>query len=86
VPIIDGALAARPDFNVFVELAPGVHVAVAPLDHRGSGDGRVRVVHALPGTSVHHALLKAEASGKALILPAEHPVARKAFAAQAGAV
>jgi hypothetical protein len=83
VPIVDGALAARPDFNVFVELEPGVHVAVTPLDHRGSGDGRVRVVHALAGTSIHKALLQAHASGKALILGADHPVARQAFAAQA---
>jgi Family of unknown function (DUF6424) len=66
----------RDDFTLWVvDPASGVHVAVAPVAPRGSGDGRVAVIYAPPG----HPLAPVDAH---VVLEADHPIAQQAFAAQ----
>jgi hypothetical protein len=82
-PVKDGEFIKRDDFELWVrDPESGKKVAVAPVDYRGSGDGRVAVEYAPPGTALHKKLRRANASGKVLIVPSSHPIAKRAFAHQ----
>jgi hypothetical protein len=73
----------RDDFVPFVtDPATQTVAAVAPVAPRGSGDGRVRVLFAEKGNPLHDAQAAAHASGSAVVLSADHPVAQAAFAEQ----
>jgi hypothetical protein len=50
--------------------------------HRGSGDHRVEVVYATPGTKLHKQHAAAHENNKRLILPKGHALAKKAFEKQ----
>lgn len=66
-----------------VDPASGTPVAVSPTAPRGSGIGSVKVEYAQEGTALHAQHLAARGAGKALVLPADHPLAQAAFAKQA---
>jgi len=71
------------DFILFqTDPASKTPVAVAPVAARGAGDGRVQVLYATPGTALHKKLVSGHSKGKPVILPASHPLAKKAFAKQ----
>ncbi len=84
-PITDIMLFKRDDFDLFVTLPDGSHVAVVPVAPRGSGDGRVQLVYAPHHTALGDTLAAHHADDKPVILPADHPLARAAFAGQPGA-
>lgn len=81
-PIKDGDFLKRDDFEMWVKDAQGKPAAVTPVAPRGSGDGRVNVEYATPGTKLHASLRRSHARGKSLVLPSTHPIAKKAFAKQ----
>ena len=81
-PITDIELVKRDDFNLFVTDSEGHQVAVVPVAPKGSGDGRVMVLWADTGSQVHAEHMTARAEGEALILPADHELAKLAFARQ----
>ena len=56
--------------------------AVTRVAPRGSGDGRVQVVYSTEGTQLHAGHQQADAAGQQLISPADHPMARQAYAKQ----
>lgn len=70
------------DFQLWVTLPDGTHGAVTPLSPRGSGDARARLVYARHGTPEGDAVADAQRAHKAVVLPAGHPLARQAYAAQ----
>ncbi|MEU1783830.1 DUF6424 family protein [Streptomyces abikoensis] len=82
-PITEIGFFKRDDFILWVTDDAGEPVAVAPVDRRGSGDGRVNVLFASEQSPLHAELHKAQAKGQALVLDAGHAVARAAFARQA---
>jgi hypothetical protein len=49
-PVAEIAMFKFADFELWVKDATGSPAAVVPVDKRGSGDGRVRVLYATPGT------------------------------------
>jgi hypothetical protein len=51
-PVAEIAFFKYDDFNLWVTDDQGNEVAVVPASRRGSGDGRVRVMHALPASLV----------------------------------
>lgn len=57
-------------------------VAVTPTAPKGSGVAAVKVEYATPGTALSVAHMEARAAGKALVLPADHPLTVQAFAKQ----
>lgn len=81
-PAKSGDFIRYDDFQLWVTLPDGSHGAVTPLAARGSGDGRVRLLYARHGTPEGDAVTRAQRQHKAVILPADHPLARKAFAHQ----
>ena len=73
----------RSDFIPFhVDAATKAAAVVVPVAPRGSGDGRTRVVFAERGNPLAAKKAAAKKAGKALILSAENPLSRKAFAKQ----
>jgi hypothetical protein len=70
------------DFQLWVTLPDGTHAGVAPMDRRGSGDGRVRLIHARHGTPAGDAVADAQSRGEMAVLPPESDIARQAFARQ----
>jgi hypothetical protein len=71
------------DFVPFVvDAATGTAAVVAPVAPRGSGDGRVRVLFAERGHPLATQRNAAHSKGLALVLGADHPIAKQAFAAQ----
>jgi hypothetical protein len=73
----------RSDFIPFhVDAATRTAVVVVPVAPRGSGDGRTRLVFAERGHPLAARKAAAKKAGKALILSAENPLSRKAFAKQ----
>jgi hypothetical protein len=84
IPVKAGDFIRHDDFVLWVTLDDGTHAAVGPVGPRGSGDGRVRLLYARHGTAASAALLAAERDGRAVILAADHPVARAAFRHQKG--
>lgn len=81
-PITDIETFKQADFNLFVTDSEGHQAAVVPVAPRGSGDGRVMVLWANVGSDVHAQHMTAKAAAGALILPADHELARLAFARQ----
>jgi hypothetical protein len=78
-PIADIQLFKRDDFQLWVADGQGNPAAVAPLAPRGSGDGRVHVLYATPGSQLAAQKHTAEQAGQPLILGASHPLALQAF-------
>lgn len=82
-PVMEIDYFKRGDFTLWVtDPATNTQVAVVPVAPRGSGDGRVEVLHALPGTELHQRVLNAHAAGNRVVLDASHPLAQQAFAKQ----
>lgn len=81
-PITDIETFKYSDFNLFVTDSEGHQAAVVPVAARGSGDRRVQVLWANVGSQVHAEHMAARADGGALILPADHELAKLAFAGQ----
>lgn len=69
-------------FNLWVTDAQGQPAAVAPVGPPTSGDGRVRVLYATPGTQLHAYHQAAELRGEDHVLPADDPLAQQAFREQ----
>jgi Family of unknown function (DUF6424) len=80
-PVQEIPYVARDDLRVFVETSAGP-AAVVPVAPRGSGDGRVEVLWAHPGTKLHANLRDAHAAGHRHVLDADHELAQQAFASQ----
>lgn len=80
--IWDQQVTKRDDFTLWVSDAEGYPAAVAPMAHKGSGDGRVRVLWSHPSSALHAQHLAHEAAGEEHVLEADHPLAQQAFAAQ----
>lgn len=70
------------DFQLWVTLPDGTHAGVTPMGRRGSGDGRVRIVHARHGTPAGDALAEAQSKGEMAVLPPDSPMALAAFEQQ----
>jgi len=82
-PVTDLQHLKWDDFVLWhLDPAEGTPVAVTPVAPKGSGDGRVKVEFAQEGTELHKQHMAARAKGKALILSADHPLAKAAFAKQ----
>lgn len=83
-PVAEIAFFKFDDFDLWIEDDEGNEVAVVPVARRGSGDGRVRVLHVdLAPSRVPGLVAEAEAEEpEDLILPADSPIARRAFAEQ----
>jgi hypothetical protein len=80
--IWDEQVTKHDDFELWV-VHEGRPVAVAPVAPRGSGDGRVHVMWAEPGSQLHQDMLASHAAGHLHVLGEDHPAARMAFARQA---
>jgi hypothetical protein len=82
-PIADIQFFKHDDFKLWVtDPASGLKAAVVPASPRGSGDGRVEVAYAAPGTALQAAHDQAHREGKRLLLAEDSPLAREAFAQQ----
>jgi hypothetical protein len=81
-PVKSADFFRRDDFQLWVTLPDGTHGAVTPLAPPGSGDGRVRLIHARHGTPQGDAVTAAEQQHKAVILPPDHALAQQAYARQ----
>jgi hypothetical protein len=80
--IWDQQVTMHADFQLWVMDDEGRRAAVAPVAPRGSGDARVHVVWAEPGSQLHLDMLASHAAGHLHILGETHPAARAAFAKQ----
>jgi len=78
-PVVDIQLFKYDDFQLWVTDAEGSPAAVAPVGKRGSGDARVHVLYATPGTQLARQKEAAESANEPLVLPPEHPLAQQAF-------
>ncbi|GAA4310961.1 hypothetical protein GCM10023086_30900 [Streptomyces venetus] len=70
------------DFKLWVTLPDGTHGAVAPVGRRGSGDGRVRLLHAPEDSKAASTLAQAQELREIAVLPSDSPVALEAFEMQ----
>ena len=82
-PVVEIEFIKRDDFQLWVTDEEGNPAAVAPVDHPGSGDSRVHVLWATPGSQLHARQQEAHAAGKPHVLDAGHPLAVQAFGRQA---
>jgi hypothetical protein len=78
-PIVDIQLFKYDDFQLWVTDEGGNPAAVAPVSTRGSGDARVHVLYATPGTPLAQQKQAAERANMPLILGPDHPLAKQAF-------
>lgn len=82
-PVVDITFIKHDDFNLFVQDEEKNLAAVVPVAPRDSGDGRVEVIYAAPGSKLG---LKLGANyirpAEGLILGADHPMALQAFKKQ----
>jgi len=78
-PIADIQLFKYDDFQLWVTDGQGNPAAVAPVGQRGSGDARVHVIYATPGSRLEQEKQAAERAATPLILGPDHPMARQAF-------
>lgn len=85
-PITEISFFKHADFQLWVTDQQGNAAAVAPVSPRHSGDGRVHVLYATPGSDLAGQVSTAEAQGQPLILDPSHPLAQQAFAQQQAAV
>jgi hypothetical protein len=81
-PITEIAFFKHDSFQLWVTDAQGNPTAVAPVSPPGSGDGRIHVLYATPGSDLADQVGQAEAQNQALILDPSHPLAQQAFAQQ----
>ena len=81
-PITEIAFFKYDSFQLWVTDQQGNPAAVAPVSPPGSGDGRIHVLYATPGSDLASAVGQAEASSQPLILDPSHPLAQQAFARQ----
>jgi hypothetical protein len=77
-PVAEIALFKYDDFNLWVTDNEGNLAAVAPVDHRGTGDGRVRLLYADPASVPR----KDRRAKSAPVLDAKHTLSEKAFGDQ----
>lgn len=82
IPVKAGDFIRRADFVLWVTLDDGTHAAFAPVDRRGSNDGRAELLYARHGTEAGDALAAAAKAHKSVIVPADHPAALAAFKLQ----
>jgi hypothetical protein len=78
-PVVDIQLFKYDDFQLWVTDDEGNPAAVAPVGARGSGDARVHVLYATPGSHLAQQKQQAESAATPLILGPEHPLAKEAF-------
>lgn len=78
-PIVDIQLFKYDDFQLWVTDSEGNPAAVTPVGARGSGVASVHVQYATPGSQLARQKQQQESAGGALILPADHPLAKQAF-------
>jgi hypothetical protein len=78
-PVVDIQLFKYDDFQLWVIDDQGNPAAVAPMAVRGSGDERVHVLYATPGSQLAQQKQAAERANTPLILGPEHPLAKQAF-------
>jgi hypothetical protein len=83
-PITEIAFFKHDSFQLWVTDQQGNPAAVAPVSPPGSGDARVHVLYATPGTDLADKLGQAEAQSQPLILEPSHPLAKQAFVRQTG--
>ena len=81
-PVVDIQLFKYDDFQLWVTDDQGNPAAVAPVAARGSGDARVHVLYATPGSKLAQQKEQAESAATPLILGPEHPLAKQAFQQQ----
>ena len=81
-PITDIQLFKRDDFQLWVADNEGQLAAVVPSHPPESKQREVTVAYATPGSKLHQELHEAWRKGHELKLPADHPMAKQAFAAQ----
>jgi hypothetical protein len=81
-PITEIEFFKHDDFQLWVTDAEGKPAAVAPVGPRGSGDGRVHVLYATPGSALAGQVSQSEAQSQPLILDSSHPLAQQAFSQQ----
>jgi hypothetical protein len=81
-PITEIAFFKHDDFQLWVTDAQGNPAAVAPVSPRGSGDGRVHVLYATPGSDLAGQVSQSAAASQPLILDPSHPLAQQAYARQ----
>jgi len=79
--IVDIQLFKYDDFNLWVTDEEGNQIAVAPMNSRGSGDARVRVLYAPPGSHLE-AHLDAVDHDQTLVLGEDHPLSKQAYGRQ----
>jgi hypothetical protein len=84
-PVTEIAFFKYADFQLWVTDQQGNPAAVAPVSPRGSGDGRVHVLFATPGSDLAAQVGQSEAQSQPLILDPSHPLAQQAFAQQSAA-
>lgn len=78
-PIVDIQLFKYDDFQLWVTDGEGNPAAVAPVSERGSGDARVHVLYATPGSALARQKQNAEQANTPLVLGPEHPLAMQAY-------
>ncbi len=78
-PIVDIQLFKYDDFQLWVTDAQGNPAAVTPVQPRGSGDARVNVQYATPGSQLAKQKEAAASANQPLILPPDHPLAQQAY-------
>lgn len=81
-PITDIQHFKVDSFQFLVNDPGGGHAAVVPVAPPGSGNAQVEVVHTSADHPLHAQRLAAHAAGKRLILSADDPIAKAAFAQQ----
>lgn len=81
-PVAEIAFFKYDDFDLWVTDDDGNEVAVVPISARGSGDGRVQVLHALPPDVVPQAPAPIWEKGRRRILRPTHKLSEKAFGEQ----
>ena len=81
-PVVDIQLFKYDDFQLWVTDDEGNPAAVAPVAARGSGDARVHVLYATPGSKLAQQKQQAESAATPLILGPDHPLAKQAFQQQ----
>lgn len=81
-PVAEIAFFKYDDFQLWVTDEHGNEVAVVPRAKRGSNDGRVEVVHALPANAVPRPPEPTWERSRRTILPKNHRLSEQAFGDQ----
>ena len=81
-PITDIQLFKFEDFQLWVIDDEGELAAVTPAGKRGSGNSKVNVAYATPGTQLHKRWIKTHLAGQHLQLDEDSSLAKQAFASQ----